>query len=275
MILLRHSVMLALGLLFVPMSEEDYPSNRTFINNNFSQDSIVYKHIRCKELVDNFTNRETIINGVYTRNIYYHPAFARIIERMKAAPEIFEFIYQTKNDSSYVEYNGERVNIVICNPGNKYGTASGQEGVLFEEVKHVEQFLNGEVFFFKEENGRWGIKANLFNEVEAKIFAAEQLGYDSTRILLESKSGRKYIVPTHLGYLMSLPNDTARALFLKIGAKAITVYEPYTRLSAITIDFDSAYYHLDMLPVLNPYTQRIKNDSIFVYPKRKHTFNVE
>lgn len=52
--------------------------------------------------------------------------------------------------------------MTVGDPGAEYGTDNGAEGVLFEETKHAEQFLDGKSRF-RNEGGKWQSESNLYN----------------------------------------------------------------------------------------------------------------
>ena len=242
-------------------------SNNPILYSDFLGDTVKYSNDATRGLVEKFT-KETIVkkNGKEVKNKNYNEAFAGIIKKLDGATDNFVFNLDPNAKEGLVSYDGTNVNITIGDPGDAYGTASGAEGILFEETKHAEQVLDGKTYFGLNSSGKWGAATNLQNEIEAKMFAADQLGVN--KYYTEQQSGSNLQIPTQLGYLKySAKTETDKMLFLRNGVQNIFVTGANGRTG--TANLTGAYPTLTGAPVNNPLTQRTKTDKIFGYPPQR------
>jgi hypothetical protein len=228
----------------------------------FSNDTIQYRDDSIRQIVAKYVSKTIKRKGKEVFNSYYRKDFADIIDRLHASEDNFIFYLDRKRTIGEVEFDGTDVYVIVANPGEAFGSVDHIDGILFEEVKHAEQFLDGKTLFQKK-GPVWKPASNLQIEVEAKMFVTTQLKYNTTYKV--EYNGVVYdTIPTVLAYLKRLPSDAERCKYLKLGVKL-----PYRRgLGKIdTLTFEGAYPEHDTTWINNPLTVRTKNDTIFGYPK--------
>ncbi len=245
-------------------------SNNPILYSDFLGDTIKYATgaggDMAKQMVEKFVNK-TIINnkGKEIANKNYNEAFANIVGKLNGAADNFIFNFDESTTEGLVSYDGKDVNIKIAEPGDAYGTKIGAEGILFEETKHAEQVLDGKTFFGLNASGKWGASTNLQNEIEAKMFAGQELGIK--KYYTEQESGSEFHVPTQLGYLKYFAKtDADKMLYLNSGVKDLSVSSTNGKFSSVNIN--GTYPKLLGTAVNNPLTERTKTSQLFGYPRR-------
>lgn len=241
-------------------------SNNPILYNDLLGDTVKYANIEAQKLIQKFASPIIMKKGKEVTNKNYNKTFAKIIDRLNASTDNFVFNFDASAKEGSLSYDGSNVNITIGEPGDGYGTKVGAEGILFEETKHAEQVLDGKVYF-QNSNGTWGVATGIYNEVEAKMFAADQLGVQRTYTITDPASGLTYESPTQLGYMKyHAKSDIERTNFLQHNTNGITAYGQNGR--SATVNIPAAYPNLSLAPPINILTQRTKTDKIFGYPKQ-------
>jgi hypothetical protein len=223
-------------------------------------DTTIYQDATIEKLVKKFTDK---------RKASFNSLFAAIIYRMDTCSYVFKLVLDEYARKGAVEYDGRLVIVTISRLNPTFGTEKGEEGCLFEEVKHVEQFLNGKTRF-RHVGNEWKAESNLYNEVEAKMFVAanfeiNEVYTDYIKDYSDYRNKVAYYIPTVLHYMKGLANDEERALYLIHGA-AVQVNSVYgfsrTNYTLIALYSDGTLQCID-----NQLTTRIKTDSLFGYPR--------
>jgi len=225
----------------------------TPLHASWLYDTAVYKDKTTEKLVKKFASESSH---------YYNKPFAGIVKRIEGAADNFIFIYDEKAPCGSVTYNGMDVIITICDLKVIYGTESGLEGCLFEEAKHIEQFLDGKTRF-RLVNKQWLSESNLYIEVEAKLFVAGQFEIVPSFI---SRIGETPVeIPTMLYYLKNnLATDEERAAFLQKGAQIeVSSVSGYAKTS---FTYPATYPTGTLVPITNDLKVRTKTDNLFGYP---------
>ena len=200
------------------------------------------------------TNRK----GEQVKNKNYNEAFAKTMDKLEKAEDKFVFSYDSKATSGSVSYDGENVNVTIADPGDGYG--AGADGIMFEEVKHSEQVLDGRVWFGKNSKGGWGTAMSIEAEYDAKKFVVDQLGTTDKYTV----DGLK--IPTQLGIIKNSEGGIAKS-YLVNGLRDYKVYGDNGKSGTVTIG--GAYAGYPMVNPINTYKERTKTDTVFAYPYKK------
>jgi hypothetical protein len=194
--------------------------------------------------------------GENVRNKNYNEAFASIIKRLDKAEETYRFSF-SEGSAGSLNFDGNVINVVIANPGEGYG--AGADGILFEEVKHAEQFLDGKVFFGKGSNNNWAVAMSIDAEYEAKKFVVDNLRINDYHVV------DGFRVPTQLGFIKNNSASASKEYLIK-GVSNLRVYGDNNRSGTITIH--GAYPGVPTRLPINPYRTRTLTDNIFAYPYR-------
>lgn len=217
-----------------------------------ANDTVHYDKDIIREMVNKFTSK--------TSPDYNEP-FAHIVWRMDTSVDHYIFKYDPKRTIGEVSFDGKNVYILITDLGPIFGTNNGAEGCLFEEVKHVEQFFDGETFFQKD-GDQWKSVSNLQIEIDAKMFVAAQLKYDSVHTVTFNNVLYNDI-PTVLGYLKKLTTNAERGSFLKYGVKLLCKRPG----GAVDIfSYEATYPEHNTVKITYWLEGKIKNNKVFGYP---------
>jgi hypothetical protein len=220
----------------------------------YANDTAHYDKDNIREMVNKFTSKTSP---------YYNERFAQIVWRMDTSVDHYIFRYDPKRQIGEVAFDGKNVYILITDLGPIFGTQNGAEGCLFEEVKHVEQFFDGETFFQKDRD-QWKSVSNLQIEIDAKMFVAAQLKYDSVHSVIFNNVQYNN-VPTVLGYLNKLITNAERGSFLKYGAKLLCK-RPGGAVDIFT--YEATYPNHDPVKIKYWLKEKTKNDTVFGYPPK-------
>lgn len=195
----------------------------------------------------------------------YNKGFADIMKRLDSCKDVFYMIYHAAGYHGEFFYDGQFLRIVIRDPGQVYGTKDGTDAILFEEVKHAEQFLDGKTFF-ENRNSRWVCIGNLQLEVEAKMFVANTLKIHPSWEYTDSTTNKVYTLPSILWSLKQAGTDKERYRYLRDGVKIPFGTDIKERgYIAISATYPEASTDL----VNNSCSERIRNNALFCYPSRK------
>jgi len=220
----------------------------------YAIDTNKYRDVFVKEKVTKYTNPS---------NSSYNKAFAEIMHRLDTSMETFYFSYDPQQDHGELIYDGTFLYINIWDPKEEYGTDDGAAGILFEEVKHAEQFLDGKTFFQRNGTG-WISVSNLDIEVEAKVFVADVLPTHPTwKYRINANESRD--VKTVLEYLKKAKSKEEQYKYLQ---KGDTIYGPRTELLNIPplLIIKPTYPEGTTIPVNNTCPVRTKTTFKFCYP---------
>jgi len=195
---------------------------------------------------------------------HYDKVFAEIIDSLNASRDFFNYIFEKRGEKGRLYYHGTTMDIYIIAPSKRFGT--GAEGILFEETWHLKQFLDGETYF-KCVDTAWRPYNNLWQEVDAKMFAVNHLKV--TEVYAENLDSGSVKVFTELGYMKShLTNNRERADYLKYGGDPKTIIVRPDHSIALP-HTQPLYPELQYDTFPNRLKAREKNDSVFGYPRRK------
>lgn len=218
-------------------------------------------------MVDKYTKQTTTNkNGKEVRNKNYNAAFAGMISKIDAQSTAdgynVNYSYDANAKEGATTSDGVNVNVTINDLGPSFG--GGADGVLFEETKHVDQFLDGKATFEKQSNGRFKAASNIQNEVEAKQFAIDNLPISN---FYRSPEGLD--VPTQLGFLKKAKDYATKANFLLNGASNINVSGIDKNHNSISgnVTIPAPYPGMPST-IINPPTIFTRNDTLFGYPHR-------
>jgi hypothetical protein len=217
-----------------------------------ANDTVHYDKDNIRAMVNKFASKTSP---------WYNERFAGIVWRMDTSVDHYIFRYNPKMSGGEVSFDGKNVHILITDLGPIFGTQNGAEGCLFEEVKHVEQFFDGETFFQKDRD-QWKSVSNLQIEIDAKMFVAAQLEYDS--VYSATLNNVQYNnVPTVLGFLNKLTTNAERGNFLKAGAKLL-FKKPGGAADIFT--YEATYPQHDTVKINYWLKEKTKNNIVFGYP---------
>ena len=238
--------------------------NRQNISGGNPMDTILpYREKMIETMVEKFSNPGK--EGI--KNPNYNSAFAAIIDSLKVSKEPFCFLFDTSGKSGAVRYDGKVVSIYIIDPKNYYGTIIGMEGILFEEVWHAKQFLDGQIIFQCKDDCKggcpdtsWRPATNIWMEVEAKKFVISHLE------ITVSYSGLKDTL-TELYYMKYfLPDDFAKAHYLIYGGNPASVK---VKMRKYWPSLEPLYPEFWHTCIDNPFTEKTKTGCYYAYPRRR------
>lgn len=200
-------------------------------------------------------------NGRLMTNPHYNVAFAQLIGRLERSKLRFYFKYNPNTEhgkGGYISFDGEKVMIVFGHAGLAYGGHA--DHILFEEAKHAEQVLNGQVYFVDpDQDGNWGVVTSIQAEVDAKLFVIDHLTYLKTYV----DPATQVNCPTQLGMLAKKRADPeAMRHFLKYGAKNLRV------MGGFTVNIPAAYPTYTMKPIIY-FQKKVMSDSLVAFPYRR------
>jgi hypothetical protein len=228
-------------------------------------DTLKYGDNESKEKVIKYTDSLIgLENGKAVPNPDYNKAFAHIIQRLDAAVDVFYLMHAFDGYHGDFFYDGTVLRMVIRDPGQVYGTKNGTDALLFEEVKHAEQFLDGKTFFEKR-NARWVCIGNLQLEVEAKLFVANTLPIRQSWEYTDTTTDKTYVLPSILWSIKQARSEKERLAYLKNGIK-IPFGTDINNRGFITIG--ATYPEGQTTAINNSCPKRTKNDALFCYPKK-------
>lgn len=190
-------------------------------------------------------------------NKNYNEAFAGIIDRLEGAEEVYNFSFDESGDKGSVTYDGNEISVTLADPGE--GMGGGVDGILFEEVKHTEQFMDGKVYFGNNGSG-WGAALSIEAEYEAKMFVVNNLN------IKEKFEVDGFKIPTQFGFLKN-NNPAVAKQYLLGGVSNYKVYGDNGK--SATVNIGGAYSGLSRLNPINTYKTRTENSTVFAYPYKK------
>jgi RHS repeat-associated protein len=247
-------------------------NDNPIIFNDMLGDTVHYVNDAARELIEKFT-QQTIVkkNGKTVDNPNYNAAFAAIISKLDESQDNFNFKFDAEATEGSTNFDGKDVNITIADVGDKYGNkkGGGAAGILFEETKHAQQILDGKVTFQWDETAKkWDTNTSILNEIEAKLFVADQLGVNA-HFRTQNSQGNDIWVPTMLYYLTKTAgDDLGKANYLIKGAQFKVLDDKQQQQ---TVTQPGAYPYMRYQPVLNTLDKRTKNDKVFGYPDPRVT----
>jgi hypothetical protein len=203
-------------------------------------------------------NKKAIVNPHYNRD------FAAIIQRLHTAVDVFYLMHALEGFHGDFFYDGKVLRMVVRDPGQVYGTKDGTDALLFEEVKHAEQFLDGKTFFEKR-NAKWVCIGNLQLEVEAKLFVANTLPINESWEYTDTTTAKTYTLPSILWSLKKAKTERERLTYLKNGIK-IPYGTDINNRGFIIIG--ATYPEGQTIAVNNSCHNRTRNDVLFCYPRK-------
>ncbi|SDF70657.1 hypothetical protein [Chitinophaga filiformis] len=224
-------------------------------------DTALYADNISRDMVQKYASKTVLKKGkeVLTRD--YNAEFDKMYEKINSSVDNFIYKYDENAKAGTTSFDGENITLTIGNPGKAYGAKDPVAGILFEETKHAEQFLDGKFPFLKGDKG-WVTGASLRLEVEAKLFVANSLP-------IRNDYWETYEVPTQLGYLKNIAtSDVQRINYLKFG---VVDYILDTPQGSAKINLFPSYPGMTDFIFDNKKTERVKDDKYFGYPLLKKT----
>ena len=219
-------------------------------------------------MVDKFI-KQTILNnkGKEIKNKNYKAAFAGLISRIDKQSTIdgynVNYKFNGEAPEGGVSSDGIDINVTINDPGETFG--GGSDGILFEETKHVDQFLDGKTIFVSDNNSKFSLAtSNVQNEVDAKQFAIDNLPINNTYT-----NNQGYYIPTDLGYLKNYcKTNEQKVNFLRSGVENfnVTGRDTYGQIMTSSTNLRGLYSKYPNSSVNNPLRAFTRNKDYFGYP---------
>lgn len=222
-------------------------------------DTALYADNFSRDMVQKYASKTVLKKGKEVLNKDYNAEFAKMYDKINSSVDNFIYKYDQNAKTGTTSFDGKNITLTIGNPGKAYGTKDPVAGILFEETKHAEQFLDGKFPFLKGDKG-WVAGAGLRLEVEAKLFVANSLP-------IKNDYWETYEVPTQLGYLKTIAaSDVQRINYLKFGVVGYILDTPQ---GSVKVNLSPSYPEMTDFIFDNTKTERVKDDKYFGYPLPK------